>query len=47
MPQYEIEVIHEPTGAYMNFKVESDQEEGDVWNEVLSDLSVVAFNVSN
>jgi|DEB19_MinimDraft_3_1074340.scaffolds.fasta_scaffold415473_2 hypothetical protein len=43
MPTYDIEVIHEPSGTYMNFIVESDAEEGDVWNEVLSDLSVVAF----
>lgn len=47
MPMYEIEVIHEPSGAYMNFEVESDAEEGDVWNEILSDLSVVAFATSN
>jgi hypothetical protein len=44
MPNYNIEVIHEPTGAYMNFSVESDLSEDQVWNEVLSDLSVVAFS---
>jgi hypothetical protein len=44
---YEIEVIHEPSGSYMNFVVESNAEEGDVWNEILSDLSIVAFNTSN
>jgi hypothetical protein len=43
MTQYNIEVIHEPSGSYMNFIVESEAEEGNVWNEVLSDLSVVAF----
>ncbi len=42
MPTYEVEVIHEPSGAYMNFVVESDEAEGDVWNEILGDLSVVA-----
>lgn len=47
MNTYEIEVIHEPSGAYMNFVVESEAEEGEVWNEILSDLSVVAFNTSN
>lgn len=47
MKTYEIEVIHEPTGAYMNFEVESEAEEGDVWNEILADLSVVAFDTSN
>jgi hypothetical protein len=43
MPQYEVEIIHEPTGTYMNFNYESDTEEGDVWQEILADLSVVAF----
>ena len=43
MPQYNIEVIHEPSGSYMNFVVDSDAAEDEVWNEVLSDLSVVAF----
>lgn len=47
MNTYEIEVIHEPSGAYMNFVVESEREEGDVWNEILSDLSIVAFSTSN
>ena len=47
MPQYNIEVIHEPSGAYMNFTVESDLQEDEVWNEVLSDLSVVAFSEQN
>lgn len=43
MPQYNIEVIHEPSGTYMNFVVESEAGEGEIWSEVLSDLSVVAF----
>ena len=43
MPQYNIEVIHEPSGAYMNFVVESEAGEGEIRSEVLSDLSVVAF----
>ena len=47
MPEYNIEVIHEPTGTFMNFKVESDLHEDQVWNEVLSDLSVVAFSEEN
>lgn len=46
MPQYNIEVIHEPSGAYMNFVVESEAGEGEIWSEVLSDLSVVAFEES-
>jgi hypothetical protein len=47
MPNYSIEVIHEPTGTFMNFTVDSDLEEDQVWNEVLSDLSVVAFSKDN
>lgn len=43
MNNYDVEIIHEPSGTYMNFEYESDAEEGDVWNEILKDLSVVAF----
>lgn len=39
MPTYEIEIIHEPTGEYMNFSYEADE----VLDEesILSELSVV------
>jgi hypothetical protein len=47
MPNYNVEVIHEPTGTYMNFNVDSDLEEDQVWNEILSDLSIVAFSEVN
>jgi hypothetical protein len=47
MPNYNVEVIHEPTGTYMNFNVESDLEEDRVWNEILHDLSIVAFSEGN
>lgn len=43
MKQYEVEVIHEPTGTYMNFTTESDLSKDEVWNEILHDLSIVAF----
>jgi len=43
MPQYNIEVIHETSGSYMNFVVDSEAAEDEVWSEVLSDLSVVAY----
>lgn len=44
MPQYEVELIHESTGAYMNFEYESDIEDTDVLSsEILADLSVVIF----
>ena len=43
MKTYNIEVIHEPTGTYMNFDVDSDLSENEVWNEILHDLSILAF----
>ena len=43
MTLYEIEVVHEPSGNHMNFIVDTEAEEGDVWSEVLSDLSVMVF----
>ena len=43
MPTYNVDVIHEPTGTYMNFHIESDLKEDEVWNEILHDLSIVAF----
>lgn len=43
MPTYNVDVIHEPTGTYMTFKTDSDLTEDEVWNEILHDLSIVAF----
>lgn len=44
MPLYNIELIHEATGAYMNFEYESDIEDTDILSsEILADLSVVIF----
>jgi hypothetical protein len=31
----------------MNFDYESEAEEGDVWQEVLADLSVIAFKTGD
>jgi hypothetical protein len=42
MAKWEIEVIHEPTGQYMNFIAETDTEDDDqVYREILNNLSVV------
>lgn len=42
MPKWAIEVIHEPTGQYMNFDAYTDTEEMDeVYKEVLYELSIV------
>lgn len=44
MKTYNVDVIHETTGRYMTFKYESDAPNEDaLCNEILSDLSVVAF----
>jgi hypothetical protein len=46
MPTYNVDVIHEATGMYMNFTYESDAPHEDaLCSEVLSDLSVVAFKL--
>lgn len=44
MPTYEIEIIHEPTGEYMNFTYETDEEDYDE-SAVISDLSIVFVEV--
>lgn len=48
MPTFNVEVIHEPTGTYMNFTTELeniDEEnpitEQDAWDYVMDDLSIV------
>ena len=46
MKTYNVDVIHEATGMYMNFTYESDAPNEDaLCNEILSDLSVVAFKI--
>lgn len=46
MAKWEIEVIFEPTGTYMNFEYETDTEdENDIFNEITNQLSVVPFLV--
>jgi hypothetical protein len=45
MPKWNIEVIHEPSGQYMNFVADTDTEDQDeVYKEILYDLSVVALD---
>jgi hypothetical protein len=44
MPKWSIEVIHEPSGQYMNFNADTDTEdENEVYKEILYDLSVIAL----
>ena len=42
MAKWEIEVIHEPSGQYMNFTADTDTEDEDeVYKEILHNLSIV------
>ena len=44
MPNYEVEVIFEPTGHFMNFTYEAEAEdETALLNEVLNQLSIVSL----
>ena len=42
MPRWRIELIHEPSGQYMNFEADTDTEdEFEVYKEILYDISIV------
>jgi hypothetical protein len=44
MPKWSIEVIHEPSGQYMNFNADTDTEDQqEVYKEILYDLSIIAL----
>jgi hypothetical protein len=46
LAKWEIEVIFEPTGTYMNFEYETDNEDEDsIFDEVANQLSIVPFLV--
>jgi len=46
MNNYEVEVIFEPTGHFMNFTYEAESEDEEALvNEVLSQLSIVSWKV--
>jgi hypothetical protein len=46
MNQYEVELIHEPSGAHMSFTVfsETKQDEVELSKEIWADMSVVVLN---
>jgi hypothetical protein len=46
MIEYKIELIHEPSGAYMNFALftEEEQDEVTLAKEIWSDMSVVVLD---
>jgi hypothetical protein len=45
--RYEVEVIHEPSGSYLNYFFESDldAEDIEVYNEFIRDISIVINEV--
>jgi len=45
--QYDIEIIHEPSGEYLNYSFESElaEDEIDIYKEFIRDISVVVSNV--
>jgi hypothetical protein len=46
MPRWEIEVIHEPTGQFMNFIAETDTEdENEVYREIINNISIVPLEM--
>ncbi len=46
MARWEVEVIFEPTGTYMNFEYETDNEDQDaIFSEISNQLSIVPFLV--
>lgn len=52
MPVFDVEVIHEPTGTYMNFTTELDNldEENPIteetaWDYIMDDLSIIVQQV--
>lgn len=49
MPTFNVEVIHEPTGTYMNFQTEFEDEdevtEDNVWNYILDELSIITEEI--
>jgi hypothetical protein len=46
MAKWNVDVIFEPTGAYMNFQYETDNEDEDsIFDEITNQLSIVPFLV--
>ena len=47
MNEYTIELIHEPSGAYMNFTMfsETKEDEVELAKEIWADMSVVVLEV--
>lgn len=44
MKRYDIEVIHEPSGAYLNYSIETDESNPDFYNYFINDISLIVIN---
>ena len=46
MKRYDVEIIHEPSGAYLNYSFDSDDEleEVNVYDSFIRDISVIIVN---
>ncbi len=50
MKTFAIEVIHEGTGTYMDFEIETDEpdlDEENIWRYVMNDLSIIGSLVND
>ena len=52
MPTFEVEVVHEPTGTYMNFTTEIEEydpeypvTEENAWDYIMDELSIIVNGV--
>lgn len=44
MKRYEVEVIHEPSGAYLNYVAFSEEEYPDFLNSFIRDISIIIID---
>lgn len=54
MPTFNVEVVHEPTGTYMNFTTEIEPfddediiDEDNAWNTIMDELSIICEKVED
>jgi hypothetical protein len=47
MKRYDIEVVHEPSGAYLNYSVETDEPDPDFYKSFINDISIVINDVED
>ena len=45
MKKYDIEIIHEPSVAYLNYSVETDEPDPDFYQSFIRDISVIINDV--